>query len=335
VADIARTTDVIHICVVYNEQVTDVVLGEGGILANGRSGQILIVHSTVGPKFMQDCAQAAKAKGIDLIDAAVSGSRPRSIDGTLTLMLGGEASVVNYCMPLFRVVGKHIFHVGDVGAGQAVKLVNNVMAAVHRLIYLEALSIAAAYGVDESSVNAAVSVSTGMSWWQMNMAVFDDRIKSHAYMGIDELPYRFSKDIPHAIEIGNDKRLSLPLTALSAQIAPAMFSKRFESVLGKSREGAKSNKDGSPDEATQKADVRHARIGYIGVGDMGGPMAVNLAKAGFTVNLQRAGRRCCARRGGATGEWSAWASADRPQHGRSEVPAGLRSGSQGKGHSPH
>ena len=230
VANIARTTDVIHICVVYNEQVADVVLGEGGLLANGRSGQILIVHSTVGPKFLQDCAQAAKAKGIDLIDAAVSGGRSNSIDGTLTLMLGGEASVVNYCMPLFRVVGKHIFHVGDVGAGQAVKVVNNVMAGVHRLIYLEALSIATAYGVSESSVNDVVSVSSGMSWWQMNMAVLDNRPKSHAHMGIDELPYRFTKDLRHAIEVGNDKRLSLPLTALAAQIAPALYKKRFESV---------------------------------------------------------------------------------------------------------
>jgi 3-hydroxyisobutyrate dehydrogenase-like beta-hydroxyacid dehydrogenase len=230
VADIARTTDVIHICVVSNEQVADVVLGEGGLLANGRPGQVLIVHSTVGPKFLQDCAQAAKVKGIHLIDAAVSGGRSNSIDGTLTLMLGGEASVVNYCMPLFRVVGKHIFHVGDVGAGQAVKLVNNVMGGVHRVIYLEALSIAKAYGVDESSVNDVVSVSTGMSWWQMNMAVLDSRPKSHAYMGIDELPYRFTKDLRHAIEVGNDKRLSLPLTALAAQIAPALYKKRFESV---------------------------------------------------------------------------------------------------------
>jgi 3-hydroxyisobutyrate dehydrogenase-like beta-hydroxyacid dehydrogenase len=127
-----------------------------------------------------------------------------------------------------------------------VKIVNNVMGGVHRLIYLEALNIAAAYGIDESSVHDAVSVSSGMSWWQMNIAILDDRVKSHAYMGIDELPYRFTKDLRHAIEIGNEKRLSLPLTALSAQLAPGMFRKRFDSVLSKSREGAKGNKDGSP-----------------------------------------------------------------------------------------
>jgi len=152
VREIIEFADIIHLCLVYDEQILNIVLGEDGIIARGRPGQIIVIHSTVLPAVVEQCAQAARAVGMDVLDAAVSGGSPRSLAGTLTIMVGGTDDAFERCKPGLDAMGTS-FHVGDVGTGQAMKLTNNVMGICNRLIYLEALKIAEAYDIDEKTMN--------------------------------------------------------------------------------------------------------------------------------------------------------------------------------------
>jgi 3-hydroxyisobutyrate dehydrogenase-like beta-hydroxyacid dehydrogenase len=117
-----------------------------------------------------------------------------------------------------------------VGDGQALKIINNAMGEVNRLIYLEALQIAAARSIPEPLVHEVVSHGSGQSYSQVNISRFDNRPTSHAHLPATERPYRFSKDLRHALELGLAGRLSLPITALAAQLAPRAFEERWNAV---------------------------------------------------------------------------------------------------------
>lgn len=125
-AEVGERCDIIELVVVNDAQVEDVTLGEGGVLAGAKPGSILVIHSTVHPHTCQQVAEQAKAKGVGVVDAAVSGGEEGSRAGTLTIMVGGGARLLEECRPVFEVVGQNIFHLGDVGMGEAGKLANHL-----------------------------------------------------------------------------------------------------------------------------------------------------------------------------------------------------------------
>jgi 3-hydroxyisobutyrate dehydrogenase-like beta-hydroxyacid dehydrogenase len=134
-----------------------------GILASARSGQVLVEHSTVAPHLSRDLAARARDLGVDYLDAPVSGGPARAEDGSLTVMVGGDREVLDRVRPVLAAYGDPIRHCGDVGSGQAVKLVNQLLVAIHTAASAEAAAFATSLGLDLNLVSEVVGTSFGGS----------------------------------------------------------------------------------------------------------------------------------------------------------------------------
>lgn len=211
--ELGELCDVIEIVVVDDRQVEQVVFGDGkadaGILAAARPGAILIIHSTVHPDTCRRVAQAASAKGVGVIDAAVSGAEARSKDGTLTLMVGGPPDLVEACRPIFDIVGDRVFHLGDVGSGQVGKLCNNLMSIVNLVTVEEALRLAERAGISEKQMIEIASVSTGESWALHGFGPMRDLLRSR---GVDRsIAVIARKDVALAVELAHSLSVEVPV----------------------------------------------------------------------------------------------------------------------------
>ncbi|WP_094604878.1 2-(hydroxymethyl)glutarate dehydrogenase [Sporomusa silvacetica DSM 10669] len=144
--------------------VENVLLQEAGLLAGSHQGQIIIDLSSVTPGHTQKMAKLAAAKGVHYLDAPVSGGVAGASAGTLTIMVGGEAAVLEDCRELLNVIGKKIYHVGPVGAGDTMKLVNNLLLGINMVAVTEALTLGAKAGLDPNTMLEVISVSSGRSY---------------------------------------------------------------------------------------------------------------------------------------------------------------------------
>ena len=140
------------------------VLGPNGVLEGLKPGRILIDMSTIDPLVTRKVAAAAAERGIRMLDAPVSGSLPKAIDGTLTIMVGGPKEAFDECLPILQCMGENIFHVGDVGMGETVKLCNNLIAAISQIAVSEAFAIGVAAGADPKVLHQVISRSSGDCW---------------------------------------------------------------------------------------------------------------------------------------------------------------------------
>jgi 3-hydroxyisobutyrate dehydrogenase len=140
------------------------VLGPGGVLDGLRPGRVLIEMSTIDPLVTRRVAAAAAERGVKMLDAPVSGSLPKAIDGTLTIMVGGPKEAFDACLPILQRMGENIFHVGEVGMGETVKLCNNLIAAISQVAVSEAFALGVAAGVDPKVLHQVVSKSSGDCW---------------------------------------------------------------------------------------------------------------------------------------------------------------------------
>ncbi len=158
VAGAVRDADVVVTMLPDSPDVEDVVLGEGGVLDSARPGTLLIDASTIRPDVSVRLAEAAKARGVRAVDAPVSGGEAGAVEGTLSIMAGGEAADVEAARPVLEAVGSTIVHVGPAGSGQTVKAANQLIVAGTIELVAEALVFLEAHGVD---TQAAVQVLAG------------------------------------------------------------------------------------------------------------------------------------------------------------------------------
>ena len=135
----ANNADVVITMLPASRHVEGLYLGDSGLLANANPKTLLIDCSTISPKVAQAVASAAKAKGLAMVDAPVSGGTAGAQAGTLTFMVGGDNSVVECIRPILEKMGKNIFHAGGSGAGQTVKVCNNMLLGIQMLGTCEAL----------------------------------------------------------------------------------------------------------------------------------------------------------------------------------------------------
>ncbi|OWQ90778.1 3-hydroxyisobutyrate dehydrogenase [Roseateles aquatilis] len=139
-------------------------LGDGDLLARLPAGTLVIDCSTIAPASAQRVAQAAKARGVAMLDAPVSGGTAGAAAGTLTFIVGGEPAVLERARPVLSAMGRNIFHMGDAGAGQVAKLCNNMALGVIMAVTGEALALGVAHGLDPAALSGMMAVSTGRSW---------------------------------------------------------------------------------------------------------------------------------------------------------------------------
>lgn len=167
-ADVAAHSDITFICVSDTPDVQAVVLGEDGVIHGAQPGALVIDCSTISPKVTRTLAAALDAQGIAMLDAPVSGGSEGATRATLSIMVGGPADQFARALPAFEAMGKAITHVGDHGAGQTVKLVNQVLVVGNCLAMCEALLFAQAGGVDLEKTHAAISQGAAGSWMFSN-----------------------------------------------------------------------------------------------------------------------------------------------------------------------
>jgi 3-hydroxyisobutyrate dehydrogenase len=153
------------ICIVETTaQVESVVAGERGIVRGAKPGHIVVCMSTIDPFVAQRLGTELAARGIAMLDAPVSGGTERAATGELSIIAGGAKQTFAACEDIFRAMGRNLFHVGGLGQGLAMKLVNNMLVQVNTVAVAEALVLGVKAGLDPKTIYEVVRVSTGTSY---------------------------------------------------------------------------------------------------------------------------------------------------------------------------
>ncbi len=209
--EVSRESDVVYICVLTDEQVREVALGEAGVIAEMPAGGVIIVHTTCDPLTLESIAREAAMKGIRVVDAALSGG-PRDISaGRLTLFIGAADEDFEVVRPLLESYAEVIVPAGPVGYGQRVKLINNALFTAHIGLAAEALRLGHAIGVSEQVLLAALPHASGNSRAVQMIAASGSLEQSAAAAG------RFvAKDVRVVVEVAG--RLGADLGVLGQVI---------------------------------------------------------------------------------------------------------------------
>lgn len=208
--EVAENSDVVITMVPNSPEVEEVVLGPNGVLEGARAGAVVIDMSTINPATSRKVAERCTEAGVSFLDAPVSGGAWGAENGTLSIMVGGEPEVFERCRPVFAAMGRAdaIVNVGPVGAGEAVKLVNNMLGAVITAATAQAFTMGVKAGVDPAIINEVVSKSTGTSWQLQN--AFPRNVFNGAFNPgfFTELMH---KDIKLVLELGAESGVSVSL----------------------------------------------------------------------------------------------------------------------------
>jgi 3-hydroxyisobutyrate dehydrogenase-like beta-hydroxyacid dehydrogenase len=208
--------DVALVVVLDDKQVLAVA---GDLLTGDRRLRALIVCSTILPSTVTELVRRADGSGVQIADATLSGGSEKSALGTLTLFVGADADLAEACAPIFAAVGSSVFLVGPPGAGSAAKLVNNLISMGGYLLNLEAMQLAAAYGISEDAVTDFVSVSAGDSRGLRTWRRLDRVRATHTLAGTPEVYELASKDIRWAAIAAGQRGVPLPIAATMGEMA--------------------------------------------------------------------------------------------------------------------
>jgi len=167
-ADLAAASQVIIICVSDTPDVEQIILREKGVIYGAEEGDLVIDMSTISPGRTRYIADVLANKGVHMLDAPVSGGSEGAAKGALSIMVGGPAEQFERALPILQAMGKTITHVGPHGAGQMVKLVNQILVVVNMLAVGEALLFAQAGGLDLHKTLEAVKGGAAGSWMLSN-----------------------------------------------------------------------------------------------------------------------------------------------------------------------
>lgn len=149
---VAKESDVIITMLSTPDVVQNMALGENGFLQSLKQGSVWIDCSTVNPSFSKEMAEITVAMGSNFLDAPVAGSIGPAEKGELVFIVGGKKSIVKYCDPLFKVMGKKYIHAGDNGMGSALKLVNNLIMGISMYALTEGLLLGESYGLSKETI---------------------------------------------------------------------------------------------------------------------------------------------------------------------------------------
>ena len=162
-AEVARNSEIVLSMVVDGAQVASVLLGEHGAIEGARPGTLCVDCSTIGPAETRAIGAALKERDLDMLDAPVTGSSPRAQAGTLTIMVGGEERAFERARAVLEAMGELVVHVGPLGQGEMVKLINNSLGAANAAALAEALVLASSAGIDLDALTKVVGAGSGAS----------------------------------------------------------------------------------------------------------------------------------------------------------------------------
>jgi 3-hydroxyisobutyrate dehydrogenase-like beta-hydroxyacid dehydrogenase len=223
----AAEADAMVIMVRTPAQAEEVVLGSGGVLERMRPDGMVIVMSTIGVACMRRLGAATRTRGAAFLDAPVSGGRARAEDGTLTIIIGGASGDVARARPALEAMGSRLAHVGEIGAGTAVKMANQVLLTASLLAAREMAALTGAAGVPVETAWDVLRTCTGATWVVENWPIAS---------GWTE-PYRLGssldilvKDTGLALELAREEGVPAPMLGLTSQLLVALVRQLGEST---------------------------------------------------------------------------------------------------------
>ena len=215
---VAEQTDIIITMLPNSPHVKSVLLGENGVIEGAKSGSIVIDMSSIAPLASREVSEKLLEKGVEMLDAPVSGGEPKAIDGTISVMVGGKKEIFDKCYDIMKTMAGSVVYTGEIGAGNITKLANQVIVALNIAAMSEAFTLATKAGVDPELVYQAIRGGLAGSTVLDAKAplVFDRkfdpgfRIELHI------------KDLANAIETAHEIGVPLPLTAGVMEIMQAL-----------------------------------------------------------------------------------------------------------------
>lgn len=211
---IGKSCDIVLTMVPNSPQVKEVMLGENGIAPHMRTGSIFIDMSSINPIASKEIAKELEQRGIEMLDAPVSGGEPKAIDGTLSFMVGGKQEIFDKCKPILETIGASVVRCGDIGAGNTTKLANQIIVACNIQALAEALTLAKMAGVDPELVFKAIrgglAGSTVMNAKTPMMLAGNDKPGFKVDLHI--------KDLNNALECAHSVGAPVPMTASVQEI---------------------------------------------------------------------------------------------------------------------
>ena len=217
--EVASSATTIITMVPDGPQVEEVVLGPGGVLEGAKAGSLIIDMSSINPGVSQKVGAACGAKGIEFLDAPVSGGEPKAIDGTLAIMVGGDEKVFAKAEPILKCMGSSVLLTGPVGAGNTTKLANQIMVACNIAAMGEALVLATRCGLDPEVVFNAVK--GGLAGSTVLNAKAPMVISRNFKPGFRIRLHQ--KDLRNALLAAESMKVALPLTSTVQQMLMALM----------------------------------------------------------------------------------------------------------------
>lgn len=217
--EVAQAANVVITILPADAELKEIVFGKTGILNSFSEGKVLIEMTSATALAMREVGEAIRAKGGSVLDAPVSGGTPAAEQGTLTIMVGGDEGLLDRCRPLLQTIGTRIVHVGKVGQGKVVKIVNQMMAAVHLLTIGEAFALGVKSGADPRILYEVIKTSSGYSkMMDLRLPGFllEDSFKPGFKLDL------MKKDVNLALESAKASNTPLLLTSVAAQVFAAV-----------------------------------------------------------------------------------------------------------------
>ena len=226
IAALAKTVDLIFLSLPSGREVRAVCLGDGGLIESLAEGRTVVDTSTAPPALARELESAFAARGIAFADAPIARTRQAAIDGTLSIMVGGDAALVERLRPLLAHIAQDVTHCGPVGSGQAVKILNNMILFQNVRALAEGLAIARRQGIEPTTFLEAVARSSGDSFALRNhgmKSILADRYPEDAF------PVTYAlKDLDYALDLARESGID----AEGAALVKALFTEAVERGLG-------------------------------------------------------------------------------------------------------
>jgi 3-hydroxyisobutyrate dehydrogenase len=236
-AELAAHVDLVVTMVIDGPQVHEVLLGSSGVASGARPGLLCVDCSTIGPRAAREIGEQLAVRGLRMLDAPVTGSTPAAREATLTIMAGGAPADLEQARPALEAMGQRLIHAGPLGSGQAIKVINNAVAAVNAVTVAEALIAGASAGVDLDALVAVMQSGSGASKMLEQKA---GPMREHDYTPLFRVAH-MAKDVQLCLENSPspfpsaESALRDLLAAADAGFADADFAAVLEAVQARTR----------------------------------------------------------------------------------------------------
>jgi 3-hydroxyisobutyrate dehydrogenase len=222
-AGVAKASEMVVTIVSDTPDVDEVLFGPQGVASGAPSGSVVVDMSTISPSATRDFSARLADRGVAMLDAPVSGGSEGARKATLSIFVGGDASVLERVRPVLEAMGTTITHVGPIGAGQAVKAVNQVILAGTYLGVAEGIVLALRAGLDVEQVVAALSGGAAQSWVLANRS---ERMRTNEYpLGFKVSLHR--KDLGIALQLARETGTALPVSAICEQMEAGLMAQGY------------------------------------------------------------------------------------------------------------